>query len=50
MAVFILLTDSKFFSAMANLLYELGIVLRLASFVVGKEVNGSRSWIPRGFM
>ncbi|MEX1202697.1 MAG: rod shape-determining protein RodA [Ferruginibacter sp.] len=49
-AVFILLTDSKFFTATPNLLYLLGIVLILATFVVGKNVNGSRSWIPLGFM
>lgn len=50
LAVFILLTDSKVFTAMANLLYVIGIVLMLATFVVGKTVNGSKSWIPLGFM
>lgn len=49
-AVFILLTDSKFFTATANLGYAAGIVLILATFVVGKEVGGSKSWIPLGFM
>ncbi|HMJ46066.1 MAG TPA: rod shape-determining protein RodA [Ferruginibacter sp.] len=49
-AIFILLTDSKFFTATANLLYLFGIVLMLATFVVGKNVSGSRSWIPLGFM
>jgi rod shape determining protein RodA len=49
-AAFILLTDSKLFTATANLSYLLGIVLILATFVVGKEVNGSKSWIPLGFM
>ena len=49
-AVFILLTDSKFFTATANLTYALGILLILATFVVGKEVGGSKSWIPLGFM
>ena len=47
---FILLTDSKFFTATANLFYALGIVLLLATFVIGKEINGSHSWIPLGFM
>lgn len=47
---FILLTDSKFFTATANLSYVLGIVLILATFVVGKEIKGSKSWIPLGFM
>jgi len=49
-ATFILLTDSKFFTATPNLLYLLGIVMMLATFVVGKTVNGSKSWIPLGFM
>lgn len=49
-AIFILLTDSKFFTATANLLYLVGIVLMMLTFVVGKNVNGSHSWIPLGFM
>lgn len=49
-ATFILLTDSKFFTATANLGYAAGILLILATFVVGKEVGGSKSWIPIGFM
>ncbi len=48
-AVLILLTDSKFFTAMPNILYLFGILLMLATFVLGKDVNGSRSWIPLGF-
>ncbi len=48
-AVVILLTDSKFFTATANLSYVLGIFLMMATFVVGKDINGSRSWIPLGF-
>lgn len=48
-AVLILLTDSKFFTATANISYVLGIVLMLATFVLGKDINGSRSWIPLGF-
>jgi rod shape determining protein RodA len=47
---FILLTDSKFFTATANLSYVIGIILILATFVVGKEIKGSKSWIPLGFM
>lgn len=50
LGAFILLTDSKFFTATANLLYAAGILLILATFVVGKEVGGSKSWIPLGFM
>jgi rod shape determining protein RodA len=48
-AIMILLTDSKFFTATANISYVLGIILMLATFVVGKNINGSRSWIPLGF-
>jgi rod shape determining protein RodA len=50
LGVVILLTDSKIFTTMANLLYALGIALLLATFVpgLGKEVNGSHSWIGLG--
>lgn len=48
-ATFILLTDSKFFTATANLGYVFGILLMMATFVLGKDINGSRSWIPLGF-
>ena len=47
-ATFILLTDSKFFTATANLAYAGGILLIMATFVVGKEVGGSKSWIKMG--
>jgi len=50
LATFILLTDSKFFTATSNISYLIGIVLVLATFVVGKEIKGSKSWIPLGFM
>src|SRR6218665_1506482 len=50
LAIFILLTDSKFFTATANLFYIFGIFLMILTFVVGKNVNGSHSWIPLGFM
>ena len=49
-ATFILLTDSKFFTATPNLLYAIGILLMLVTFAIGKTVNGSKSWIPLGFM
>jgi rod shape determining protein RodA len=49
-AVLILITDSKFFTATANLSYLFGIFLIMATFFLGKEVGGSRSWIPLGFM
>ncbi len=48
LAIFILLTDSKLFTATANLLYALGIVLCLAALFVGSEVKGSKSWLVLG--
>ncbi|MDB5192310.1 MAG: rod shape-determining protein RodA [Segetibacter sp.] len=48
LAVFILLTDSKFFTATANLLYGFGIMLCLIALVVGTEVKGSKSWLVIG--
>jgi rod shape determining protein RodA len=50
LGIFILLTDSKFFTATPNLFYVIGVLLMLATFLVGKTVNGSKSWIPLGFM
>lgn len=47
-ATFILLSDSKLYTAFANLLYAFGILLMLATFVLGKSINGSKSWIPLG--
>lgn len=49
-ATFILLMDSKIFTATPNILYIVGILLMILTFIVGKTVNGSRSWIPLGFM
>jgi rod shape determining protein RodA len=49
-ATFILLTDSKFFTATANLGYAAGVLLILATFAIGREVGGSKSWISLGFM
>jgi rod shape determining protein RodA len=48
-AVFILLTDSKFFTATSNISYALGILLMIATLFIGKNINGSKSWIPLGF-
>ena len=47
-AFFILLTDSKFFTTSANILFLTGIMLMLLTFVIGKEIGGSRSWIVLG--
>ncbi len=44
--IFILLMDSKVFTALANILFAGGILLMLVTFVLGKEINGSKSWIP----
>lgn len=48
-AIFILLSDSKLFTAIANLSYVFGILLMIATFFLGKDINGSKSWIPLGF-
>ncbi len=45
-ATFILLTDSKLFTAFANLFYAFGILLMFSTFFLGKNINGSKSWIP----
>lgn len=50
MVVLVLLTDSKFFTATANLFYLAGLILMLLTVFVGKTVNGSKSWLPLGFM
>ncbi len=48
LATFILLTDSKFFTATANLLYAFGLLLCVAAIVIGSEVKGSKSWLVLG--
>lgn len=48
LATFILLTDSKFFTATSNLLYVFGIVLCISAIFIGAEVKGSRSWLVLG--
>jgi rod shape determining protein RodA len=48
LALFILLIDSKFFAATANLLYLGGILLMMLTFFIGKDISGSRSWITLG--
>jgi rod shape determining protein RodA len=48
LAVFILFSDSKLYTGFANLSYLFGIFLMLLTFVIGKNINGSRSWIPLG--
>jgi rod shape determining protein RodA len=48
LAIFILLTDSKFFTATANLSYALGILLLLLVFPFHTEVKGTQSIIRFG--
>ncbi|MBS1575283.1 MAG: rod shape-determining protein RodA [Bacteroidetes bacterium] len=48
LALFILLTDSKFFTATANLWYVLGIVLLLLVFPLHSRVKGTESIIRFG--
>lgn len=48
LATFILLTDSKFFTATANLLYVFGLLLCITALIVGTEVKGSKSWLVLG--
>lgn len=48
LAIFILLSDSKLYTAFANLTYLFGILLMISTFVLGRNINGSRSWIPLG--
>jgi rod shape determining protein RodA len=45
LALIILLTDSKFFTATANIFYFLGICLLLVVLVIGKDIKGSHSWL-----
>ncbi len=46
--LFILLTDSKFFTATANIWYVVGILLLLLVFAIGVEVDGTKSIIRFG--
>ncbi len=48
LAIFILLTDSKFFTATANLWYAFGMVLLLLVFPFHTEVKGTQSIIRFG--
>src|SRR5690242_6613868 len=44
----ILLLDSKFFTATANLFYAAGILLLLVVLVAGTDIKGSHSWLVIG--
>ncbi|MCU7693627.1 rod shape-determining protein RodA [Haoranjiania flava] len=47
-ATLILLSDSKLYTSFANLSYLLGLFLMILTFMIGKNISGSRSWIPLG--
>lgn len=46
--VFIVFTDSKFFSSFAYLFYTLGIFLLIITIFAGVDVKGSHSWLGIG--
>lgn len=48
LATVIWLTDSKFFTATANLMYAFGILLLLLVLGIGRDVKGSHSWLVIG--
>jgi len=48
LATGIWLTDSKFFTATANLFYAFGILLLLIVLAIGTGVKGSNSWLELG--
>lgn len=49
LGVFILLTDSKFFTATANLWYAIGMILLLLVFPLHTRIKGTESIIKLGF-
>lgn len=48
LAVVILLIDSKFYTATANLFYAFGIFLLILVLLIGRDVKGSHSWLSIG--
>lgn len=48
LAIVILLIDSKFYTATANLWYVLGILLLISVIFIGKDIKGSHSWLAIG--
>lgn len=48
LAVFILLLDSRFFSALAPAFYVIAILLLLSVLVIGRNVGGNQAWISIG--
>ena len=48
LGMFIIITDSKFFSSFAFLLYTTGLFILFITIFVGVDVKGSRSWLGYG--
>ncbi|MBN1118347.1 MAG: rod shape-determining protein RodA [Bacteroidales bacterium] len=48
LAIIIFLIDSRFYSFIAYPLYVFSVLMLLAVMVIGKEVNGAKSWIMLG--
>lgn len=48
LAFFVMIIDEKFYSFFAYVIYGFTIFLLLAVLVVGKEINGAKSWIVLG--
>ncbi len=49
-ALVVLLLDASFYHKWAYVLYGVGILLLLATLVVGEEINGAKAWINLGVM
>ena len=47
-ALFVTLLDSRYFHMWAYPCYAVGILLLIATLLVGKEVNGAKSWFELG--
>jgi rod shape determining protein RodA len=48
LAFFVMLIDERFYSLFAYVIYGFTILLLLAVLVIGKEINGAKSWIVLG--
>lgn len=48
LALAVLITDTKFFTAFAYLIYGITIIALLAVLIGGKEISGSKSWFQVG--
>lgn len=48
LAIIILIVESKFYSVFAHIIYMTTILLLVSVLILGKEVNGARSWFELG--